>query len=231
VQINNRIFIALDDLASGLDGECNQSVGGSAGTAKGTLTHHFNESFGSRPDVGAKVWSAIYTTNSVESLHRSLRKIIKTRGGFPNEEAALKLLFLALRQAANKWTMPIHHWRQALNRLTILWPDRLPALERTHSPKTKPRRLHRTVDTPQVSSFSSASQSVFSAINLRTRVDAYLGRTYLRIHARFDDTFFRVLTSQSAPFFLIRGTSLLTRNARSSRAVTFVSLAVATVIS
>jgi putative transposase len=46
---------------------------------------------------------AIYTTNSVESLNRSLRKIIKTRGGFPNEEAALKLLFLALRQAAKNW--------------------------------------------------------------------------------------------------------------------------------
>jgi transposase-like protein len=44
---------------------------------------------------------AIYTTNSMESLNRSLRKIIKTRGGFPNEEAALKLLFLALRQAAS----------------------------------------------------------------------------------------------------------------------------------
>jgi putative transposase len=51
---------------------------------------------------------AIYTTNSVESLNRSLRKIIKTRDGFPNEEAALKLLFLALRQVAKKWTMPIH---------------------------------------------------------------------------------------------------------------------------
>ena len=68
---------------------------------------------------------AIYTTNSVESLNRSLRKIIKTRGGFPNEEAALKLLFLALRQAAKKWTMPIHHWREALNHFTILWPERM----------------------------------------------------------------------------------------------------------
>jgi putative transposase len=73
---------------------------------------------------------AIYTTNSVESLNRSLRKIIKTRGGFPHEEAALKLLFLALRQAAKKWTMPIHHWREALNHFTILWPERMPALER-----------------------------------------------------------------------------------------------------
>jgi transposase-like protein len=44
----------------------------------------------------------------MESVSRSLRKIIKTRGGFPNEEAALKLLYLALRQAAKKWTMPIH---------------------------------------------------------------------------------------------------------------------------
>ena len=76
---------------------------------------------------------AIYTTNAVESLNRSLRKIIKTRGGFPNEEAALKLLFLALRQAAKKWTMPIHHWREALNHFTVLWPERMPALERVAS--------------------------------------------------------------------------------------------------
>jgi putative transposase len=76
---------------------------------------------------------AIYTTNSVESLNRSLRKIIKTRGGFPNQDAALKLLFLALRQAAKKWTMPIHHWREALNHFTILWPERMPTLERVAS--------------------------------------------------------------------------------------------------
>jgi len=72
---------------------------------------------------------AIYTTNSVESLNRSLRKVIKIRGGFPNEEAAL-LLFLALQRAAKKWTMPIHHWREALNHFTILWPERMPPLER-----------------------------------------------------------------------------------------------------
>jgi putative transposase len=60
----------------------------------------------------------------------ALMVIIKTRGGFPNEEAALKSLFLALRQAAKKWTMPIHYWREALNHFTILWPDRIPALER-----------------------------------------------------------------------------------------------------
>ena len=63
----------------------------------------------------------------MESLNRSLRKIIKIRGGFPNEEAALKLLFLALRQAAKKWTMPIHAWKDALNRFAIIYEERLPA--------------------------------------------------------------------------------------------------------
>jgi transposase-like protein len=46
------------------------------------------------------------------------------------EDLVLKLLFLALRQAAKKWTMPIHHWREARNHFTILWPERMPALER-----------------------------------------------------------------------------------------------------
>src|ERR1700751_4551205 len=79
------------------------------------------------------IFTAIYTTNSVESVNLSLRKIIKIRGCFPNEEAALKLLFLALRQAAKKWTMPIHHWREALNHFSILWPERMPALERVEA--------------------------------------------------------------------------------------------------
>jgi putative transposase len=42
----------------------------------------------------------------------------------------MKLLYLALRQAAKKWTMPIVHWREALNHFTIVWPDRMPSLER-----------------------------------------------------------------------------------------------------
>ncbi|MGO9096728.1 MAG: transposase, partial [Bryobacteraceae bacterium] len=71
------------------------------------------------------------TTNAVEALNRSLRKVIKTRGAFPNEDAALKLLFLALRAAEKKWTMPIRDWRAALNYFTVLWPDRMPALERS----------------------------------------------------------------------------------------------------
>jgi putative transposase len=71
----------------------------------------------------------IYTTNAVESLNMSLRKIIKTRGSFPNEEAALRLLYLALRNHSRKWNS-IQGWREALNRFQILWPERMPALER-----------------------------------------------------------------------------------------------------
>jgi len=69
----------------------------------------------------------IYTTNAVESLHMSLRKIIKTRGHFPGDDAALKLLYLALRNASKRWKMPIRNWRQALNQFAILFGDRLPA--------------------------------------------------------------------------------------------------------
>ena len=79
----------------------------------------------------ADIRKAIYTTNSVEALHRSLRKIIKTRGAFPHEESALKLLFLAIRQACKKWTMPVSNWSQALNYFTVLWPERMPRLGRS----------------------------------------------------------------------------------------------------
>jgi putative transposase len=78
----------------------------------------------------AEIRKAIYTTNAIESLNMSLRKIIKTRGSFPNEEAALKLLYLALEKAAREWTMPIPNWPAALNRFSLLWPERMPAMGR-----------------------------------------------------------------------------------------------------
>ena len=56
----------------------------------------------------------------------SLRKVIKTRGSFPNEEAALKLLYLALDRVAKRWTRPVQDWKAALNRFGILYEDRLP---------------------------------------------------------------------------------------------------------
>lgn len=77
--------------------------------------------FFSYPEEIRKV---IYTTNAVESVNSTLRRTIKTRGSFPNEEAAFKLLFLALRNLTGKWEV-IQHWREALNRFQILWPERI----------------------------------------------------------------------------------------------------------
>lgn len=77
----------------------------------------------------AEIRKVIYTTNAVESLNMSLRKIIKTRGSFPNEEAAVRLLWLALRNHSKKWSS-LQGWKEALNRFQILWPERMPALER-----------------------------------------------------------------------------------------------------
>ncbi|MDY0292469.1 MAG: IS256 family transposase [Desulfuromonadaceae bacterium] len=71
---------------------------------------------------------AIYTTNAIESINMSLRKITKTRGSFPNDEAMLKLLYLALQNISKKWTMPIRNWKSALNQFSIIFEDRLPIL-------------------------------------------------------------------------------------------------------
>jgi putative transposase len=67
----------------------------------------------------------IYTTNAIESLNMSLRKAIKTRGAFPSEDAALKVMYLALRNLSAKWKH-IQGWREALNRFMVLWEDRFP---------------------------------------------------------------------------------------------------------
>jgi len=75
--------------------------------------------FGFPPDIR----KMIYTTNAVESLNRSLRKIIKTRGSFPNDEAALKLLFLAIRNAGIHWRRPIE-WTAAMGQFAVLFGDR-----------------------------------------------------------------------------------------------------------
>jgi putative transposase len=69
---------------------------------------------------------AIYTTNAIESLNRSLRKIIKNRGAFPNDEAVVKLLYLALRNIQSKWTGPVKDWPSILQYFSIHFDDRLP---------------------------------------------------------------------------------------------------------
>jgi len=76
-----------------------------------------------------EVRKVIYTTNAVEALHRGLRKIIKNRGSFPSEEAALKLLYLALENISEKWEA-VQHWRAALNQFEILWGDRIRAAQK-----------------------------------------------------------------------------------------------------
>ena len=73
----------------------------------------------------AEIRRLIYTTNTIEGYNRQIRKVIKTKGGFPNGEAARKLLFLATRDITKKWTMPIPNWASILNQLVIRFEDRL----------------------------------------------------------------------------------------------------------
>jgi putative transposase len=77
----------------------------------------------------AEIRKAIYTTNAIEAVNRSLRKISKNRGVFPNQESLLKLYYLALVRIVKKWTMPIHNWPDALNRFAIEFGDRVPRLD------------------------------------------------------------------------------------------------------
>lgn len=67
----------------------------------------------------------VYTTNAIESLHARLRKIIKTRGHFPSDEAATKLIWLALRNIKTVWDKPPLHWNAAMNQFAILFGDRI----------------------------------------------------------------------------------------------------------
>ena len=88
----------------------------------------------------------IYTTNALESLHRSLRKIIKTRGSFPSDEAAAKLLFLAIRNAGMRWKRPVAR-TAAMGQFAILFEDRFPADHRTSSPRQTEQSWTLTVKT------------------------------------------------------------------------------------
>jgi transposase-like protein len=67
-----------------------------------------------------------YTTNAIESLNSTIRKFTKNRKQYPSESSALKLIFMAIREASRRWTRPIKHWKQALNHFAILFPDRIP---------------------------------------------------------------------------------------------------------
>ena len=72
-----------------------------------------------------EIRKVIYTTNSIEAVHRQFRKLTKTKGGFPNENSLLKLLYMGIQNASKKWTMPIHNWNLALSQLAIFFEGRL----------------------------------------------------------------------------------------------------------
>lgn len=75
-------------------------------------------------DYPEDIRKVIYTTNAIESLNRSLRKVIKTKGAFPNDAAILKIFYLALANIAKKWTMPIRTWKAALSQFAIRFAGR-----------------------------------------------------------------------------------------------------------
>jgi putative transposase len=75
-------------------------------------------------DYPADIRKVIYTTNAIESLNRSLRKVIKTKGAFPNDASILKIFYLALANIAKKWTLPIRDWSAALSQFAIKFAGR-----------------------------------------------------------------------------------------------------------
>ena len=105
--------------------------------------HQLGEKWGGKYAIAVKSWEKnwedltiffnypadirriIYTTNTVESYHRQLRKVIKTKASFPSPESARKLLYLATVDISRKWTKPIMNWPQVLNQLVIRFEDRI----------------------------------------------------------------------------------------------------------
>ena len=77
-------------------------------------------------DYPPEIRRVIYTTNAIESVNMSLRKITKNRGSFPSDESLIKLFYLALRNISQRWNMPIRDWKAALNRFSIEFEDRVP---------------------------------------------------------------------------------------------------------
>ncbi len=73
-----------------------------------------------------EIRKVIYTTSAIESLNSGFRKIIKTKGSFPNDEAVTRLIYLAYQNISKKWTRPVSNWKQALNQFTILFEERMP---------------------------------------------------------------------------------------------------------
>jgi putative transposase len=74
----------------------------------------------------AEIRRVVYTTNTIESLNMTLRKLTKNRSMFPNDEAVFKLMYLGLKNISQRWTMPIKNWSGAMNQFAILFEGRVP---------------------------------------------------------------------------------------------------------
>ena len=70
-----------------------------------------------------EIRKVIYTTNTIESLNMQIRKVIKSRGHFPSDESASKLIYLALKKLAKKWTIPILGWKATMNQFAIQYGE------------------------------------------------------------------------------------------------------------
>jgi transposase-like protein len=77
-------------------------------------------------DYPPAIRKAIYTTNAIESINSVIRKFTRNRKIYPNEDSALKLIYMAIREASQRWTMPVRRWKEALNHFAILFEGRLP---------------------------------------------------------------------------------------------------------
>ena len=75
-------------------------------------------------DYPMEIRRVIYTTNAIESVNRSLRKVVKTKAVFPDEESVFKLMYLAMNNISKRWNRPIKNWRAALSHFAILFPQR-----------------------------------------------------------------------------------------------------------
>ena len=109
-------LLALDEFCSSWDGKYPQ-IGKSWRANWNNLNTFF--------DYPEDIRKVIYTTNAIESLNSVIRKVIKKRKIFPTDDSAKKAIFLAVKEASRKWTMPIRNWKPALNRFVIEFENRL----------------------------------------------------------------------------------------------------------
>ena len=112
----DQALLALDQFCENWDGKYPQ-----IGKSWRNHWENLNTLFNYPPDIR----KAIYTTNAIESLNSVIRKALKKRKLFPTDDAAKKVIYLAITDASKKWTMPIRNWKPALNRFVIEFEDRL----------------------------------------------------------------------------------------------------------